>query len=79
MSYFSFGGTTEENFLSGWAPLERLGCSYERANRVLIAIDVPLLVDAYAVHAQLEKIEDAGIWRFAEGHCGHSLRRGDVN
>jgi hypothetical protein len=66
--------TTEEKFTRDWKPLEKLGCTYERANRRLVAIDVPPLADVYAVYAVLENGEKAGLWEFEEGHCGHPSR-----
>jgi hypothetical protein len=66
--------TTEEKFTHDWASLETLGCSYERANRRLVAIDVPPGSDVYAVYAVLESGEKHGLWEFEEGHCGHALR-----
>jgi hypothetical protein len=71
---FLADGSTEENFAQIWTPLEQLGCTYERANRVLVAIDVPPVSDVYAVYAALEKGEESGVWEFEEGHCGHPLR-----
>ena len=66
--------TTEEKFARDWEPLEKLGCTYERANRRLVAIDVPPRSDVYAVYAVLEDGEKDGLWEFEEGHCGHALR-----
>jgi hypothetical protein len=66
--------TTDEKFALDWQPLENLGCTYERANRRIIAIDVPPSADVYAVYAVLENGEKDGRWEFGEGHCGHALR-----
>ena len=33
--------TTEEKFARDWVPLEKLGCTYECANRRLVAVNVP--------------------------------------
>src|SRR5580704_6605336 len=66
--------TTEKKFAGDWEPLEKLGRTYERANRRLVAIDVPPRADIYAVYAVLEDGEKDGLWEFEEGHCGHSLR-----
>ncbi len=57
-----------------WRRLQELGCTYERANRRLIAIDVPPRTDVYAVYRVLEEGEKAKYWEFEEGHCGHPLR-----
>ncbi len=67
--------TGEEEFRLLWEPLARLGCTYERANRKLIGIDVPPGADVYAVYEVLEKGEASTLWEFEEGHCGHPLRR----
>ena len=66
--------STGEKFAQIWTPLEQLGCTYERANRALVAVDVPPTSDVYAVYAVLEKGEECGVWKFEEGHCGHLLR-----
>jgi hypothetical protein len=66
--------TTEERFAGDWELFERLGCTYERANRRLVAIDVPPRADIYAVYTVLEDGEKDGLWEFEEGHCGHALR-----
>ena len=65
--------TSEEKFLQDWVPLKELGCTYERATRRYIAIDVPPPADIYAVYNALEEGEGAGLWEFEEGHCGHLL------
>src|ERR1700722_13418656 len=57
-----------------WEPLERLGCTYERANPCLIGIDVPPESGVYAVYDILERGELDRQWTFEEGHCGHRLR-----
>ena len=61
----------EEKFLQEWIPLKELGCTYERATRRYVAIDVPPPADIYAVYKALEEGESAGQWEFEEGHCGH--------
>jgi hypothetical protein len=63
--------TTEEKFLKDWTPLGELGCTYERATRRFVAIDVPPHADIYAVYYALEEGEKAHLWEFEEGHCGH--------
>jgi hypothetical protein len=62
---------SEEKFLQDWIPLKELGCTYERATRRYVAIDVPPAADIYAVYKALEDGESAGRWEFEEGHCGH--------
>jgi hypothetical protein len=63
--------TSEEQFLQDWAPLQELGCTYERATRRFVAIDVPPASDIYAVYRLLEAGENANRWEFEEAHCGH--------
>jgi hypothetical protein len=65
--------TDDEAFAPLWGPLEKLGYTYERANRRLIGIDVPPGSDVYTVYDVLEKGEQASRWEFEEGHCGHPL------
>lgn len=50
-----------------WDRLGALGCSYERANEFLIAVDVPPSADVHAAYQVLELGEKAGIWDFEEG------------
>ena len=47
-------GTDAQLSAEMWRPLQELGCTYERANRRLIAIDVPPRTDVYAVYRVLE-------------------------
>jgi hypothetical protein len=63
--------TTEEKFLQDWTPLKELGCTYERATRRFVAIDVPPAADIHAVYKALEDGESTGRWEFEEGYCGH--------
>ena len=65
--------TSEERFSKDWLRLGELGCTYERATRRLVAIDVPPHADVYAVYEALENGERDQIWEFEEGHCGHPL------
>lgn len=67
--------TTEEQFSKNWIPLEKLGCTYERATRRCVAVDVPPHADVYAVYGVLESGERERLWEFEEGHCGHPLRK----
>jgi hypothetical protein len=67
--------TDEAAFAPLWEPLADLGCTYERANTRLIAIDVPPSTDVYAASEVLERGEQAKQWEFEEGHCGHPLRK----
>lgn len=63
--------TNEETFLKDWVRLRELGCTYERATRRFVAIDVPPHADIHAVYQALEEGESACLWEFEEGHCGH--------
>jgi len=67
-------GLDSAGFHEHWAPLERLGCSFERATAHLFAVDVPPEADIHRVYELLETGEMARVWDFEEGHCGHSLR-----
>ena len=55
------------------AEIKALGASLERANRVLIAIDIPPEADIFAIYKLLEAGEDATLWTFDEGHVGHQI------
>ena len=65
---------SEEQFAADWIRLQELGCTYERATRRLVAIDVPPQADVYAVYDALARGEKQGRWEFEEAHCGHPLR-----
>ena len=67
--------TTEGQFLSDWVRLKELGCTYERATRRLVAVDVPPHADIHAVYRALEDGEDASQWTFEEAHCGYLEKR----
>jgi len=67
--------TNEEQFVYDWIPLKELGCTYERATRRFVAIDVPPAADIHAVYQMLEDGESSGRWEFEEGHCGHLVRK----
>ena len=71
--------TTEEQFSKDWVSLGKLGCTYERATRRLVGIDVPPHADVYAVYDVLERGEKDRLWEFEEGHCGHRLRHSPIN
>jgi hypothetical protein len=60
-------------FETYWQRLERLGCSYEGAGDRLFSIDVPSSADISTVYHILEEGEEAGVWEFEEGHCGHPI------
>ena len=56
-----------------WPTVAATGCTYERADDRLVAIDVPPEADIHRVYAALEAGETAGDWEFEEGHCGHRV------
>lgn len=62
-------------FRKYWQPLEEIGCSYEKGQGRLIAIDVPDTTDVHKTYSLLEEGEKHGIWEFEEGHCGHPLSK----
>jgi len=59
-------------FRRHWEPLQRLGCSYEGGLGGLLAVDVPPGAGARAAYELLVAGEQAGLWEFEEGHCGHA-------
>lgn len=63
-----------KRFSEFWLPLERLGCTFERATERLFGIDVPPEADIYKVYDLLQAGEDAGVWDFQEAHVGHALK-----
>jgi hypothetical protein len=75
-TYRIFVSNTETlvHFPEYWAPLEAIGCTFERATERLFAIDVPPEADIYRVYDALTKGEAAGVWDFEEAHVGHVLK-----
>lgn len=63
-------------FRDRWAPLQKLGCSFEGHGKSFLAIDVPMFVDIHQVYDLLQLGEDTGVWEFEEGHCGHPVKEG---
>jgi|SRR5690606_18446854 len=61
------------NFLKYWLPLERIGCTYEKANKRFFSIDVPNTTNIYEAYDLLEKGLQDNIWDFEEGYCGHPI------
>lgn len=55
-----------------WKPVEKLGCTYERANESFVAVDVPPRADIGAVFRLLQRGEADGVWGFEEAHCEHA-------
>ena len=76
-TYRVFVTNTEQlqRFGEFWQPLERLGCTVERATERLFALDVPPNADIYAAYDALSRGEAAGVWDFEEAHVGHQLQR----
>jgi len=70
---FLHGIANESGLSDQCAPLERLGCTFERATQRCFAIDVPSQTDIYAVFDLLNRGETSHIWTFEEAHCGHPL------
>lgn len=60
-------GLESDKFLTLWADLEALGCTYESANGVLIAVNVPF-GSAHSAYKVFEKGETSGVWGFEEGY-----------
>jgi len=59
-----------------WNMLEKLGCSYERANinlrtgsNLLLSVDVPGSAILHDVYEILERGETDSIWMFQEGYA----------
>lgn len=63
-----------EGFAQFWTLLQKQGCSYESGDigmLLILAVDVPPKADINKVFNLLEAGEQAAIWDFEEGHCGH--------
>ena len=65
--------TSIERFKEFWNSLQLIGCTYEKANDNLYAIDVPSDTNIYKAYELLEKGEKEGVWDFEEGDCGHPI------
>jgi len=63
-----------KRFREFWVPLERLGCTVERATERLFGVDVPPESDIYKVYDLLQAGETALVWDFEEAHVGHPLK-----
>jgi hypothetical protein len=75
---YLLSGRTQTDFERAWAPIGRLGCSYERATDQLVAVDVPPATDIYEAYRLLDASADAGIWDLQEAFVGHPLSDPDV-
>lgn len=64
---------SNERFKEFWNGLQVIGCTYEKADKNLYAIDVPSETNIYKAYELLEKGEKKGIWDFEEGDCGHLI------
>lgn len=73
--FITMDGITEDQWLPYWHVLEEIGCTYERGDAHLFAVDIPPHVDIYKAYALLDAGEKAGVWGFQEAHCGHQLRK----
>jgi hypothetical protein len=71
---FLANNVTEQQFNSYWAPLEKIGCSYEKGFNRFYSIDVPSDADIYIAHSLLENGEKNNVWEFEEADIGHELR-----
>ncbi len=71
---FLAGDYQTNAWLRYWEPLEGIGCTYERGTERLFAIDVPPGADIHEAYRLLDAGEQAGVWGFEEGDCGHALR-----
>ena len=67
------GIKTDPAFNRHWQPLERMGCSFEGATDKLLAVDIPSECDIREAYRLLEEGEEAKVWEFEEGHCGHAV------
>jgi hypothetical protein len=63
------------SFNEFWQPLEKIGCTYEKGEGNLYAIDVPPKTDIYKVYSLLQIGEDSNAWSFEEGQCGHTVQK----
>lgn len=59
---------TSEKFLTVWTKLEELGCTYEAANALLHAVNIPYGA-LYRSYKLLERGEQENVWEFEEGFC----------
>jgi hypothetical protein len=56
-----------------WKPLGTIGCNYERATALLVAVDIPPKVDIHKAYKFLEDGQQAKAWGFEEAHVGHKV------
>ncbi|AUX48098.1 hypothetical protein SOCE26_096280 [Sorangium cellulosum] len=61
----------KDDFEEFWEPLHEKRCTYEAGPGGLLAVDVPPEANIRDVYGCLQAGEDAGVWGFEEGHCGH--------
>ncbi len=71
--FVSGGIDASAHFRSYAERLLGLGCTFERATAQLAAVDVPPEANIHEVYGLLEAGEQAGVWDFQEGHCGHPV------
>lgn len=77
-TYMLLVNPDESRFEQYWAPLNRLGASYEQGAhlqtsmgmRIFYSVDVPTTSDLPTVYKLLEAGENDGVWLFQEGNVG---------
>jgi hypothetical protein len=67
--------TSDEDFIKYWTSLEKIGCTYEKGEGRLYAVDVPETTNIYDCYSLLTLGEKEDVWDFEEGHCGHSTNK----
>lgn len=67
------GIASNKRFLLYWEPLEKIGCTYENADGVLLIVDVPAQTRIHEAYRLLEIGEHAGVWEFQEQNVGHAV------
>ena len=60
-------------FSTYWEPLERIGCTFERADGTLLSVDVPKNTDNHEAYRLMESGEMARAWDFQEQDVGHAV------
>lgn len=68
---FLTDGERSKQFGLWWAPLQRAGCTFERATTRLFSVDIPPNADLHEAYAALSAGDAADVWDFEEAHVGH--------
>jgi hypothetical protein len=63
----------EMRFKELFVPLQKIGCTYERATASIFALNIPGKVDYWKAYELLQEGEMLKVWDFEEGHRGHSV------